>query len=621
MTVSFDPVPEDRRLATREIEAGGWLGRLCEAGWLEAADAHVARRLGVLVDEPDELVVVVLGLVVRAVREGSTCLEPEHALELLAAAADSGAGPEGGLPTSAELLERVAASRLVGCSVVQVEHGLLYLDRYWREEQQVAADLTARASTPTPAVDETLLEAGLARVFDGDSWEEQRAAVRAALSRPTTILTGGPGTGKTSTVAGLLALLDEQHRHRDPAGRPLRVVLAAPTGKAAARLRESVLEAGVRMSEQDRARLAGIDATTVHRLLGWTPSSTRFRRTRANPLPHDVVVVDEASMLPLTLTARLLEAVRPGARLVLVGDPDQLASVEAGAVLADLVAGYEDAARGDGSPLRSPVSALLTPHRYGSEIGALASGIRDGDAAAVLATLRAGSEAVRFVELPPGSHESENDAQLTRERTLTADTALRTGLLDHAMGIRAAAEEGDAETAVGLLRDHRLLCAHRDGPWGVATWNRRVEQWVTEQTHDPMYGERSVGEPLLVTRNDLGLGLFNGDSGVVVAGEDGRLVGAFDAAAGLLRHGVARLADVETAHAMTVHKSQGSQATRVTVLLPDEDSRLLTRELFYTAVTRAQEQVTVVGTQAAVLAAVTRRTRRASGLRHSLRAT
>ncbi|GAB3117876.1 exodeoxyribonuclease V subunit alpha [Janibacter alkaliphilus] len=683
---SFDPVPGDRRLA---LGATGWLGRLNAGGWLEAADVHVASRLGVLVDEPDPLVVVTLALAVRAVREGSTCLDPTEAGAILATAdgaldGSEGVGGEGvggdgdssdegeregvggeGRAAAADLggwLQRVTGSRLAAESVLRVEHGLVYLDRYWREERQVADDLRSRMAVPAASVDPGLLEAGLDRVFPGDSWAEQRSAVRASLARTTTILTGGPGTGKTSTVAGLVTLLAEQHERA--AGRPLRVVLAAPTGRAAARLRESVLEAAAGMDASDRARLEGIESATVHRLLGWNRSRTRFARDRRNPLPHDVVVVDEASMLSLTLTARLLEAVRPTARLVLVGDPDQLASVEAGAVLADLVAGLdepqptgideghgEDDAReptiveaATDSPTEptepvltsddrrlpmlvprspvpvSPVSALRTSHRFGPAIGRLAAAIRDGDPDAALAALSSEDDAVRLVELPATS---ADDADQTRAALLAAETAVRPALLGHALQLRAHAAAGETTAAVAQLGEHRLLCAHRDGPWGVSSWVRRTQRWLTEATADPVrsghHGSgRYVGEPLLVTRNDLGLGLFNGDPGVVVRDGSGRLVAAMDAAGGVRTHPVARLADVETAHASTVHKSQGSQARTVTVLLPDDGSRLLTRELLYTAVTRAQEQVVLVGSEAAVRAAVIRRTRRASGLRRTL---
>lgn len=584
----------DRRLA---LGATGELADLNVAGVIEAADVHVATRLAQLVEEGDDLARVTLALVVRAAREGSTSLDPEHARELLTESHEDVEEPPAApieLPSTEEWLQRVADSALVGAGVLRVEHGLVYLDRYHREEVQVAEDLARRAATPAPAVDEAMLEAGLERVFPGASWTEQRDAVRTAAGRLTTVLAGGPGTGKTSTVAGLLTLLLEQAAGT---GRRPRIALAAPTGKAAARLRESVLGSLDALSRADRERLGtDIEAVTVHRLLGWRPdSSNRFRRGRGNPLPHDIVVVDEASMLSLTMTARLLEALRPTARLLLVGDPDQLASVEAGAVLADLVAGY-----GEGG--ESPVARLRTSHRFGEEIGALAEAVRVGDADEAIAILTAAREdgPVQHVEVA---------------HVLDADEALRQRLLDHAKRLRRLALDGAHPAALRELGEHRLLCAHRDGPWGVGPWNDRVERWLSEATGE--HGRHQAGRPLLVTANDRGLGLFNGDTGVMSLRE-GRLVGVFGEPEAPQVHAATSLADVETAYAMTIHKSQGSQATSVTVLLPDADSRLLTRELLYTAITRAQESVVLVGSLEAIRAAITRRTQRATGLRHRL---
>lgn len=606
MTVTVHEDRHDRRLA---LAATGDLADLNTAGVLEAVDVHVATRVAQLVTEDDPLVRITLALAVRAAREGSTSLDPEHARELLVDEQALGEddptekGEEGGgeaeparlveLPSTAEWLRRVAGSALAEAEVLRVEHDLVYLDRYHREEVQVAEDLAHRAAAPAPEIDADVLAAGLERVFPGASWREQRDAVRAAASRLTTVLAGGPGTGKTSTVAGLLTLLLEQ---AEGSGHRPRIALAAPTGKAAARLRESVLDALEHLEAKDRDRLGtDIEAVTLHRLLGWRPDSgNRFRRGRGNPLPHDIVIVDEASMLSLTLTARLLEALRPTARLLLVGDPDQLASVEAGAVLADLVAGYTD--RED-----SPVARLETSHRFGRQIGALAEAVREGDA----------DTAMQILSAAPAHGPVE---YICVDDVLGADEALRPRLVEHALHLRRLALDGAHAAALGALARHRLLCAHRDGPWGVGPWNDRVERWLGEETDH--HGRHHVGRPLLVTSNDRGLGLYNGDTGVMALREDGRVVGVFGEPTAPQVHAATSLAEVETAHAMTIHKSQGSQAQSVTVLLPDADSRLLTRELLYTAITRAQDAVTVVGSERAVRAAIGRRTQRATGLRH-----
>jgi exodeoxyribonuclease V alpha subunit len=572
--------PHDRRLV-RDVT--GLLGAFNAAGLLEAADVHVARRLCSVVGEADETVALALGVAVRAVRHGSVCVD----LAALAASL-----PDLPWPPPAGWLDRVAASAVAAASVVRVEHDLLYLDRYWREEGQVRDDLIARAAHPPPVVDAGMLDAASQRIFPDDGYAEQGAAARAAATQWTTVLTGGPGTGKTTTVAGLLALLAEQ------SATPLRIALTAPTGKAAARLQEAVATATAGLAPEDRHRLGPLTAQTLHRLLGWRPDSrTRFRHHRGNRLPHDVVVVDETSMVSLTMMARLVESVRPEARLLLVGDPDQLTSVEAGAVLSDLVTGLT---------ARDPraVAALRTSHRFGARIGALAEALRDGEADRVLEMLRAGGPEIELID--------PDDAAATER--------VRRVVLGHALDVRTAALAGDAEAAVAALDRHRLLCAHRTGPYGVQHWNRLVERWLGDETGTPIaWGpEWYPGRPLLVTANDYGLGLFNGDTGVVVRQAD-ESVRAVIAGVGVHQvFATSRLGEVETMHAMTVHKSQGSQADAVTVLLPPEDSPLLTRELFYTAVTRAQSRVRVVGTEAAVRAAVSTRAQRATGLRQRL---
>jgi exodeoxyribonuclease V alpha subunit len=567
------------------IDAVGLLRPFGDAGVFDAADVHVAQRLTELAGEPDERVALALALVVRALRGGSVCVD------LRAAPAQVGVA-DLPWPDAEAWMTAVRASPLLGSPpVLRLLGDLLYLDRYWLEEEQVCVDLLAlsvsAAIGDTPAFE---------RLFP-PGYDEQRAAAEIALSQAVTVLTGGPGTGKTTTVARLLALLAGQ-AERAGAARP-RIALAAPTGKAAARLAEAVAAEVQQLEPVDRARLAGLQATTLHRLLGSRPdTSVRFKHNRGNRLPHDVIVVDETSMVSLTMMARLLEAVRPGTRLILVGDPDQLASVEAGAVLADLVEGLR--ARRD-----VRVAVLRTKHRFGESIGALAEAIRTGDADRAVELLRAGGQHIEWIE-PGGS----------------ADR-LRAVLVSHALRMREAAVLGAAEVALRTLDEHRLLCAHREGPYGASHWNRQVQRWLAEETGQPMSLEWYAGRPLLVTANDYGLKVFNGDTGVVVAGQDGSRDGlraVIAGATGPLFFVTGRPADVETMHAMTIHKSQGSQAEEITVLMPPEDSRLLTRELFYTAVTRAKVKVRVVGSEAEVRAALGRRAVRASGLRLRLQA-
>jgi len=568
----------------RSVAATGMLRAFNDAGVLESSDVLVAQRLTALAGEPDERVALAVAIAVRALRGGSVCVDLTDVQRQMDTA-------ELDWPDPSDWLAAVSASPLLADPpVLHLDitdgAGLLYLDRYWIDECRVAGDILALAAEHRSAA-----TPDIARLFPS-GYAEQRAAAELALSRALTVLTGGPGTGKTTTVARLLALLAEQ---AELDGRPrLRIALAAPTGKAAARLLEAVQLEVEALESADRDRLPDLSATTLHRLLGSRPdTSSRFRHHRDNRLPHDVIVVDETSMVSLTMMARLLEAVRPDSRLLLVGDPDQLASVEAGAVLADLVEGLE-------AVDQTPIARLVTPHRFGESIGALAGAIRDGDGAAALEVLAAGGEHIEWVDTErPGE-------------------VLRTVLVPHALRLREAAVLGDARVALATLEEHRMLCAHRRGPYGVAYWNRQIERWLAEQTEMPMWVPWYPGRPVLVTANDYGLGLYNGDIGVAVV-RDGALRAVMAAAGGAVEFATSRLADIETMHAMTIHKSQGSQAAEVTVLLPPTDSRLLTRELLYTAVTRAREKVRLIGTAEQLQAAVARRAVRATGLSRRLR--
>ncbi|TPG34218.1 exodeoxyribonuclease V subunit alpha [Mycolicibacterium hodleri] len=570
--------PVDTANWRRAVGATGLLAAFNDALVIDSADVLVAQRLSALAKETDERVMLAVALVVRGLRAGSVCLD----LRSVEAQIDDAELP---WPDTDGWLEAVWASPLLDPPhVLRREGHLLYLDRYWREEQQVADDLrtmVSRRGVQSATDIERLFPAG---------YEEQRGAAEIALSQRVTVLTGGPGTGKTTTVARLLALYAGQAS----SGARLRIALAAPTGKAAARLQEAVQLEIDKLELVDQRRLSGLQATTLHRLLGGRPdSSSRFRHHRGNRLPHDVIVVDETSMVSLTMMARLLEAVRPQSRLLLVGDPDQLASVDAGAVLADLVDGL-------GAGEDSPVVALQTSHRFGESIGALASAIRDGDADAALEVLRAGGDHIEWID----------------DEDPTAP--LRKVLLPQALALRQAAILGDARSALATLDEQRLLCAHRRGPHGVQHWNRQVERWLTESTGEPIWSDWYAGRPVLVTANDYGLGLYNGDTGVTVNGPDG-LRAAIASAGEPRAFATSRLPDLETMYAMTIHKSQGSQATEVTVLMPPVDSRLLTRELFYTAVTRAKSKVRVVGSADEVRSAIEKRAVRATGLALRLR--
>ena len=574
--------PRDRRAVQR---ATGALAAFNRAGVLVAADVHVAARLGRTLGESRDEALLAAALAVRAVRTGSVCLDLTTVSQV---------APDLDWPAPEAWTEVIDGSPLLTGGALTREGPLLYLQRYGQEEREVARAIQGRCAAEPPALEEPALQAALSRYFPADSYAEQRAAAELACRGWLSVVTGGPGTGKTTTVARFIGALLSAVSGEPP----LRVALAAPTGKAAARMGQAVAEAAAQTSfpADHRETVGALRPTTLHRLLGAFPGSTRSRHHRGNPLPHDVVVVDETSMVSLAMMARLLAAVRPDARLVLVGDADQLASVDAGAVLSDLVEGLARS----GTPR---VARLRTTHRFGQRIGALAEAVRVGDADAALGALEAG----------PGSG---GQVQLVGAEDAGELMVAATGRLVD------AAVRADPAAATRALEGHRLLSGHREGPFGVRSWNRRAEQVVKTRSGTDWLPRWYAGQPLLVTANDYGQGLFNGDTGVVVrsGGDDSGLVAVFadaDHPAGRA-FALSRLADVQTAHALTIHRSQGSQFDDVTVVLPDVGSPLLTRELFYTAVTRARDRVRVVGSADAVREAVARRAQRASGLANRL---
>jgi exodeoxyribonuclease V alpha subunit len=489
-----------------------------------------------------------------------------------------------------------------------------YLHRYWEAEQAIAAGILLRAHEH-PAVDAASLSTSFRALFprlisESGALDHQALAAAAVLRNRFTVISGGPGTGKTTTIARILALLIE-------ADGACRIQLAAPTGKAAARLSESIRAQAstLPVAAPVRERLAASEARTIHRLLGYSPSSLGFRHGRQRVLPGDVLVVDEASMVDLLLMDALLAAVPDSARLLLVGDKDQLASVEAGFVFGECceaaahgfsdafsrhlgaLAGSEldgllEASDTTASPLRDCGVELRVGWRFRDRpgIGRLAEAVRRSDVETALATLAAVEldDAVR-VDLPRSA-----DA-IARE--LAAAFA----------AVTRASSPGEALVA---LRRARILCATNRGPWGVQSLNAAVERALGVHTRELSYR----GRPLLVTANDYTTGLFNGDVGVLFPDSEGRMRAWFEGPKGLRGFAASRLPAHETAWAMTVHKSQGSEFDRIVLVIPDAGSQAVTRELVYTGVTRAREQVTLFASEAGLAASIKRRGERISGL-------
>ena len=463
--------------------------------------------------------------------------------------------------------------------------GRLYLHRCWRYEQQVATGILSR-SLPLP-LHEAGLDAALDRYFPLQSGtvDLQRSAARMALSHRFSVISGGPGTGKTATVARILALLLDMAGDAHP-----EIVLAAPTGKAALRLHQSILHAAATLPLPDEIskRLPTV-VCTIHRLLGVQSRKGGFRHNRDNRLTCDVLVVDEASMVDLQLMASLLEALGNDARVILLGDRNQLASVEAGAVLADICDSAGQAT--------VPVTQLTKSYRFGTESGiaALSQLINSGESAAAADLLTSGQfPDVIWRPLPPGKTFDDSFTAAVRERYA---------------GFARTSSPADA---LAELNSFRVLSPLRSGSYGVENLNRLCENALAPERKNAPQSIRM--KPVMITGNNYELGLFNGDTGVVME-SDGTPAVWFENPEGGLRHlSPLRLPPFEAAFALTIHKSQGSEFDRVLLVLPDHLSEVLSRELLYTAVTRARSSIEIWGSEELFCRAVERRTLRISGL-------
>lgn len=624
----------------------GVLRPFVDAGVFDAGEVQLCVTFARLQPGCTDEVLLALAVAGRGPRRGHVCVELAEVATLIVDQDDGGV-EDLPWPEPRRWARALSGSALVSRPSEHLEQPLrplvwdgrrLYLQRYFHDELAVAAELASRgeasrgeaspaAPGPVGAVStaHSMLDDVLELLFGAEDPREpdlQRRAVHQALTGGLTIVAGGPGTGKTRTIARLLAAAQTLAIRQ---GRKCAVALAAPTGKAANRMVEAIHLAIGDTAFEDALDPAVTDslrettATTLHRLLGAIPGAG-FRRTARDPLPHDLVVVDETSMVSLPLMARLLEALRPDATLVLVGDPSQLASIEAGSVMRDLVG--PEAARGPGAgsdegelpgpgagsdhieprhrPLSGRVIALQRSHRFGdeSDIAALAAAVRDGDSDGALEVLTAGRPGISWI----------------RADDRDSVDGLRDALVSVAVEVVTAAETGNVEAGLDALGGVKVLAATRHQPFGLYDWTRRIEAGI-EQAIPAFRTARRwyVGRPVVVTANDAPNRLSNGDTGLVVH-RHGATAVAFPALPQVRYVSTSRLDHVETWWAMTIHRSQGSEFAHAIVSLPPASSPILTRELFYTAVTRARQRVTVVGSEPAIRAAITRPVARASGL-------
>jgi len=534
------------------------------------------------------------------------------------------------LPEGKELQDVLTAIPAVGVPgefrpLILAAGERLYLYRYWKYERDLVEVILKKTALPEPKHEEALLADDLRRLFPspaGKSSAGQKIAALAALRKRFLVVSGGPGTGKTATVIRIMALLLSREG-------PLRMALAAPTGKAAMRLRETVLAMKSTLACEDviKAQIPH-DTTTIHRLLGATRDATRVRYNQGHPLPHEVVIIDEASMVALPLMAKLAVAVKPDSRLILMGDKNQLASVEAGAVLGDIcgegraeifsptfsalcerLTGGKIAVAASGRdkyPLCDSLVFLKENYRFPADggIGAAASAVNDGNGREAVAIFKDKAyPEIAWHETPPPER---------LRKSIAAEV-----IAGYGPYLRA----GTPEEALRLFDTFRFLCAMNEGPYGVAGLNGAIERILAAADLIDLQKRWYQGRPVMITVNDYNMELFNGDVGITFPDltGDGKIRVFFPSPAGGIRKvSPLRLPAHETVYAMTIHKSQGSEYDRIHMIFPDNDSEFVTRELIYTGITRAKEKVDIWGTEEALVKAIAKKTERSSGLRAAL---
>ena len=582
-------------------------------------DQHFAALIKRLAKMPSPELELAAKLVSNFRERGDVCVP----LRVITSAETSKIGGTD-VPALKDWVEKLRASGVVGAPgefapLVLDKAERLYLQRYWKYEDDLGRNLQARLrDNPVRDFDQTKLASNLAKLFPAQGDLQKVAAFVAATSR-LCVISGAPGTGKTRTIVLICALLIALAGKRE-----LNFALAAPTGKAAARLKETITQTrpSLRLPDAIDKKLP-TDASTIQRLLGAKGDSPHFRHNAKNPLTADVVIVDEASMIDLALLAKLFDAIRPDARIILVGDKDQLASVEAGSAFRDICTpGFElgvsvslaeafaeitgqklDGASADQAPIHSVVVELRRNYRFtpGAGIAELSNAVNRGDAVAAIAVLKRGGS-IRWRPTPS----LKNFERELRERVFPRFEKL----------LRLS----DPAVALKRLAEFAVLCALRRGPFGAETVNALLEGMLFETGLIEGAGRYHAGEPIIVVRNDYNVGLFNGDLGIVLPDAVTGELRVFFRGEGdeVLNFAPGRLPAHEPAFALTVHKSQGSEFHDALVILPERDAPVLTRELVYTGITRVRETVEVWASEEILRQTIGRKIERSSGLRERL---
>ncbi len=610
---------------------------LYQTGLLSEIDIHFARFMSRLSKNDDPDILLGSALVSNATRSGDVCLDltlfAENVLFEKQNGKESVVCPK--LSTWKQKLSSISAVGKPGdyYPLILDEKNRLYLYRYWDYEKKLVDSITNRIKKDIKEINLSLLHDSLTRLFpknDDNDINWQKIASLTSILHNFCVISGGPGTGKTFTIATILSLLLEQAGEEK-----LRIFLAAPTGKAAARLIQSINDAKENLNcRQDIKDSIPKESYTIHRMLKTIPGSPYFQYNWKNLLPADIVVVDEASMADIALMSKLVQAVPSDSKIILVGDKDQLASVEAGSVLGDIcdrdnVHGFSkdylkrvmeltgekiDMLSGqkiNKMGLHDCIVYLKKSYRFAQsiEIGGVSRAVNMGDADKVLSLLKkAGNNTIKW----------ENNLSLN---------AMHKALINNVIkGYKDYLKTDDPRRALELFERFKILCAVRIGPYGIDALNRFAENVLRRKglilfdssSNNPWYN----GRPVLITRNDYNMGLFNGDIGITMpdlTADNNRLYVFFPGASGgLKRFSPQRLPEHETVYAMTIHKSQGSEFDNVLLVLPDKDYPILTKELIYTGVTRARKSVSIWGSENVLRASISRKIERSSGLRDAL---